>query len=313
MAPKVRDFRTYKEEDYIPEPVKLVKTGDSDTCRYFDGDHFCTTRPSFNHPGEKSGLYCCTHKLDGMINVVSKKCIHTEVVNGETIKCNTTANYAAPGEHTKKYCGKHRNYTMVNPNRRKCIRDNNCSVTANYNYPSARVGIYCFTHKEPGMVNVSRGLCKYLDEEGRRCKSYRTFGVPNSNKREYCRKHKLEGMINIDANRNKQRECGELPSETRSTLNAMDRQLLSLHLPTLPTLPTQPLPSLPTQLPTPPTQPLQPVNNRIMVRFQNNDHFHYNPTVNIFPMTSSPTTPHDTEAIPAQSNIVIPNIIILNK
>ena len=32
-------------------------------------DKDCKTRPKFNNPGEKKGLYCSTHKLNGMIDV----------------------------------------------------------------------------------------------------------------------------------------------------------------------------------------------------------------------------------------------------
>ena len=40
------------------------------TCIYEN----CKTRPSCNSPGEKKGLYCNTHKLQGMLNVVNKTC-----------------------------------------------------------------------------------------------------------------------------------------------------------------------------------------------------------------------------------------------
>ncbi len=34
----------------------------------------CTKHASSNLPGLKSPIFCATHKMEGMINVVSKKC-----------------------------------------------------------------------------------------------------------------------------------------------------------------------------------------------------------------------------------------------
>ena len=34
----------------------------------------CKTRPYYNNEGESKGLYCVTHKLEGMVNVISKTC-----------------------------------------------------------------------------------------------------------------------------------------------------------------------------------------------------------------------------------------------
>jgi hypothetical protein len=34
----------------------------------------CNKRPYFNTPEETSGLYCNSHKKDGMINILSKRC-----------------------------------------------------------------------------------------------------------------------------------------------------------------------------------------------------------------------------------------------
>ena len=35
----------------------------------------CTKQPAFNVEGQKRGLYCASHKKDGMVNVVSKTCL----------------------------------------------------------------------------------------------------------------------------------------------------------------------------------------------------------------------------------------------
>ena len=35
----------------------------------------CKKQPHYNHPNEKQGLYCNDHKLEGMVNVIHKRCI----------------------------------------------------------------------------------------------------------------------------------------------------------------------------------------------------------------------------------------------
>ena len=36
----------------------------------------CKTRTNFNIEEDNIALYCSVHKLDGMIDIKSKKCIH---------------------------------------------------------------------------------------------------------------------------------------------------------------------------------------------------------------------------------------------
>lgn len=45
----------------------------------------CSTKPKFNYPGEKTGLYCSIHKKENMIDVCDKKCNFDE--------CLTRPNY----------------------------------------------------------------------------------------------------------------------------------------------------------------------------------------------------------------------------
>ena len=57
------------------------------TCIY-DG---CSTIPSYNFAGEKRGIYCVTHKLVDMIDVISKTCIYEG--------CNIVPKYNFAGEN----------------------------------------------------------------------------------------------------------------------------------------------------------------------------------------------------------------------
>jgi hypothetical protein len=55
----------------------------------------CTTRPAFNLQGEKTALYCATHKKEGMVNVKNKTCksewcltqVEGEKYNGYCLFC----------------------------------------------------------------------------------------------------------------------------------------------------------------------------------------------------------------------------------
>ena len=62
----------------------------SKTCIYLN----CKTLPNFNIDGEKTALYCSIHKLEGMVNVINKRCksewcsIHVqEKYDGYCLRC----------------------------------------------------------------------------------------------------------------------------------------------------------------------------------------------------------------------------------
>ena len=69
--------------------------------------------PSFNKPGEKDKLYCCKHALDGMIDVVSKRCAEPG--------CDTRPSYNKPGEKAGLYCSTHALDGMVDVVHQRCI------------------------------------------------------------------------------------------------------------------------------------------------------------------------------------------------
>ena len=56
------------------------------TCQHED----CTTRPSFNKPGEKTGIFCSKHKKEGMVDITHKTCQHEG--------CTTRPTFNKPGE-----------------------------------------------------------------------------------------------------------------------------------------------------------------------------------------------------------------------
>ena len=57
----------------------------------------CDKAPSFNHIGEKNGIYCKAHKEPEMVDVVNKKCLD----------CDKIPLYNFKGIKRGIYCNKH--------------------------------------------------------------------------------------------------------------------------------------------------------------------------------------------------------------
>ena len=72
----------------------------------------CKTRPTYNIPGEKTGLYCASHKKEGMINVLSKTCIEPG--------CKKIPAYNIQGEKTGLYCISHKKEGMYDVRHKTC-------------------------------------------------------------------------------------------------------------------------------------------------------------------------------------------------
>jgi hypothetical protein len=143
----------------------------------------CKTRPIFNYQNEKKGIYCSSHKLDGMINVRSKTCINPN--------CKKIPTFNYHNEKTAIYCSSHKLDEMINVRSKTCINPN-CKKKPNFNYQNEKTAIYCFTHKLDGMIDVKSKTCIYLN-----CKKKPNFNYENEKKLIYCSSHKLDGMIDV--------------------------------------------------------------------------------------------------------------------
>ena len=75
----------------------------------------CKVRPNYNIDGETKGLYCVTHKLDGMVDVKHKTCIYPN--------CKVRPNYNIDGETKGLYCVTHKLDGMVNVKDKTCKND----------------------------------------------------------------------------------------------------------------------------------------------------------------------------------------------
>jgi Rieske Fe-S protein len=141
----------------------------------------CNIIPNYNVEGETKGLYCATHKKDGMINVISKTCIHKG--------CKTRPIYNIEGETKALYCSEHKSKEMINVISKTCIHKG-CKTRPNYNIEGETKALYCCEHKSKEMINVINKTCL-------ECKKQPTYNIEGETKALYCATHKKDGMINV--------------------------------------------------------------------------------------------------------------------
>jgi hypothetical protein len=110
----------------------------------------CRIQPAFNKEGETKGLYCGTHREEGMIDVKSNKCIHEG--------CKTRPTFNKEGEQPM-YCGTHRKEGMIDVKSNRCIHES-CKKRPTFNTKGETKGLYCGTHRKEGMIDVKHDRCK---------------------------------------------------------------------------------------------------------------------------------------------------------
>lgn len=143
----------------------------------------CKIQPTYNYEGQSKALYCVTHKLEGMVDVKSKACIHPG--------CNVQPCYNVEGELNVLYCATHKLEGMVNVRDKRCIHPG-CKIRPNYNIEGAIKSLYCATHKLNGMVNVKSKTCIHPG-----CRIQPVYNIEGETKAIYCASHKIEGMVNV--------------------------------------------------------------------------------------------------------------------
>ena len=73
----------------------------------------CKIRPNYNKEGESTALYCSSHKLDKMVNVKDKTCIH--------LGCTIIPTFNKGGETKALYCAHHKLDGMADIKNKTCI------------------------------------------------------------------------------------------------------------------------------------------------------------------------------------------------
>jgi len=125
----------------------------------------CGVIPHFNFVGQTKGLYCTTHKLDGMIDVTVKRCKANKCFNPVT-----TAGEEYCNKDLKSMRGDTRKMT-------KCQR--RCGEDAVYGYLN-KLPMYCEIHAKDDMIDL------ILENECEECENEHTHIYGNV---KYCNDH----------------------------------------------------------------------------------------------------------------------------
>ena len=158
----------------------------------------CDIISSYNNPGETKVLYCSKHKKDGMIDILNKRCIES--------KCNIRPNYNKSGEIKGLYCSKHKLDGMIDVLSKTCLEED-CDIRANFNNPGEIKGLYCSKHKLDGMIDIISKTCLEKD-----CNIRANFNNPGEIKGLYCKEHKLDEIVNIKNKRCVKENCNIIPT-----------------------------------------------------------------------------------------------------
>ena len=176
------------ENEIVNTKDNLINNNDNEKYRICK-DINCNKRCSFNFKNKKP-IYCNDHKKEGMINVISKKCL----------ECTKRAYFNNENEIEPIYCNEHKKENMINIQSKKCL---NCDKQPSYNYKNEKRPIYCSNHKLENMINIQSKKCL-------ECNKQPSYNYENEKRLIYCNEHKKENMINI---KNKKcLKCNKQPS-----------------------------------------------------------------------------------------------------
>ena len=143
----------------------------------------CSKIASYNEYNEKKGLYCNVHKLNGMVNVISKMCSYEG--------CTKIPVYNKENEITGLYCKEHKTDDMINVISRTC-KENGCNKQPTYNKIGEKTPLYCRWHKTDGMVNLVNKMCM-----NNGCNKIALCNKEGEKEGLYCNQHKIDGMVDV--------------------------------------------------------------------------------------------------------------------
>lgn len=152
-----------------------IKTGYK--CQYKN----CNKSASFNYIGERRPIVCKTHILNGMVDVINKRCAYP--------LCKKSGRFGTPGMKIM-YCKAHKKDDMIDIRNKKCEHEG-CYTQPNFGWPGTKTVKYCKLHKINGMVQLRNKVCMSPG-----CKTMRYYGYPGSTA-QFCFQHKLEGMEDV--------------------------------------------------------------------------------------------------------------------
>jgi hypothetical protein len=158
----------------------------------------CTTRSSYGLKGKKAE-YCATHKIDEMVNVVSKCCEYEGCTSVNPV-------FNIQGSKIGRFCSEHKSDDMVDVKHLRC-KHTGCNIQAAYGIKGQKAQ-YCTTHKLEGMVDVKNSYCEYAG-----CNiASPVFNTKGSKKGRFCLAHKTPDMVDIKHNTCEFNDCTTRPT-----------------------------------------------------------------------------------------------------
>ena len=160
----------------------------------------CTTLPAWNFPGEKRGLYCKVHAIDGMLDIVNPRCQHPG--------CNKQPSYNMPHEVRGLFCKVHVTCSdMTNVVSRRCAHAGGCTTRPNWNFPGEKRGLYCAVHALDGMLDIASPRCQHPG-----CKSNSpAYNAPSEKQGKFCAVHAGPDMVDVLHKKCAHPGCGKIP------------------------------------------------------------------------------------------------------
>jgi hypothetical protein len=158
----------------------------------------CNISAFFNFEGEKKGIYCTSHKLGNMQNVIDRKC--------QEPNCGKIPFFNFEGETKGIFCQAHAQENMHNVKDRKC-QEPNCGKIPFFNFEGKKTGIFCQEHAKENMRNVKDRQCKELN-----CKLLASYNFEGKKGGIFCQEHAKENMQNVRDHRCQDPNCNIIAS-----------------------------------------------------------------------------------------------------
>lgn len=151
-----------------------------DTCLGTDeNEDSCTSRPNYGFPGGKAE-YCSKHKLEGMKDIVSKRCSYAS--------CDVRPSFNFEGLKPE-FCLKHKSSNMVRVTGSICEVEG-CKIRARYNYETETGPKRCTAHILDGMINFCEDQCDECEKRAYYAASLQDDPIK-------CKNHKLKNMVKV--------------------------------------------------------------------------------------------------------------------
>lgn len=183
---------------------KLKKKNKSDYCpRCPDDDNQKAKMYGWAEDNKK--MFCFDHKEDGMINVISSRCVfslnfdETEEKDSPISESKLCGKIALFGNDIPTRCEEHKNgmKRLVGA----CIKPN-CDNRASYGIRNRETDknkkpIYCVNHKTTGYVDVSHTLCKFKENDLFKCDTRASFPDQEGGKEIFCYTHNINNTTQV--------------------------------------------------------------------------------------------------------------------